>query len=325
VKILKKPEVFLAHSVPERVLNYLEEHCTYQIWDQQKNLKREDLKEILKSVDGALLTGHSADADLVKDSERLKVISTATVGYDNFDAQGLASENVLLTHTPYVLDETVADLLFGLILSGSRRIAELHSQIQAGNWDRSTSQAALYGQDVYEKTLGIVGMGRIGEKIAHRAKEGFGMKILYHNRSNRPKAEERYNAEKVELDDLLTRSDVVVLMVPLTEETTHLINKEALQKMKKTALLVNGARGPVIDEQALIEALQNNDIFGAALDVFETEPLPKDHPFLHLRNVTLTPHIGSATAATREAMAMRAVKNLVAGAKGDTPMDVVKP
>ncbi|GAF22144.1 hydroxypyruvate reductase [Bacillus sp. JCM 19047] len=322
--MLSKPKVFLAHPVPESALTYLSQHCSYTIWDQQKTLQQDDLRAILKQVDGALLTGHAVDAALVEGCDRLKVISTATVGYDKFDPTGLANEGVLLTNTPYVLDETVADLLFGLILSGSRRIAELHTHIQNGEWSKETASDALFGQDVYEKTLGIVGMGRIGEKIAHRAKEGFGMNILYHNRSHRPEAEKRYNAEKVELDDLLSRSDIVVLMVPLTDETKHLIDKDALRKMKSTALLVNGARGSVIDERALIEALQNNEIFGAALDVFETEPLPHDHPFLTMKNVTLTPHIGSATAATREAMAMRAIQNLVAGAKGETPTDVVK-
>ncbi|GAF14270.1 hydroxypyruvate reductase [Bacillus sp. JCM 19046] len=321
---MNKPHVFLAQSVPDSVLSYIADHCDYTIWDKDEKPTTEQLKEILRHSDGALLTSLSADEELVKNCERLKVISTATVGYDRFDPIGLAKHNVYLTNTPYVLDETVADLLFGLILSGSRRIAELHKEVIDGNWTAKTSQSSLYGQDVYKKTLGIIGMGRIGEKVVHRAKEGFNMSVLYHNRSVRPEAEERYGAKKVELDTLLEESDIVVLMVPLTEETTHLIGKEELSKMKQTALLVNGARGPVIDEKALIEALTTNEIFGAALDVFEQEPLPSNHPFLSLKNVTLTPHIGSATAATREAMAMRAAENLVAGALGKTPVDIVK-
>lgn len=322
--IVNKPQVFLAQPVPDSVLSYIGEHCDYTIWDQNEKPTKEQLKEILLHSDGAMLTGLSADEELVRDCVRLKVISTATVGYDRFDPTGLANQNIYLTNTPYVLDETVADLLFGLILSGSRRIPELHKEIIDGNWTEDTTQQSLYGQDVYGKTLGIIGMGRIGEKVVHRAKEGFGMSILYHNRSAKPEAEERYEAKKVELDILLEESDVVVLMVPLTAETKHLIGKEELTKMKQTALLVNGARGPVIDEDALINALKNKDIFGAALDVFEQEPLPKDHPFLTLENVTLTPHIGSATGATREAMAMRAAKNMVTGALGQIPTDVVK-
>lgn len=321
---MNKPHVFLANQVPTDVLSYISTHCEYTLWDPSKPLTKEELKKALISVDGALLTGHGADADLVKDCNNLKVVSTATVGYDRFDPKGLAAHDVLLTHTPYVLDETVADLLFGLILSGTRRIAELHEQVKAGKWSKETSQHSLYGQDVHQKTLGIIGMGRIGEKIVHRAKEGFGMSILYHNRSSRKEVEETYGAKKVELNTLLEESDIVVLMVPLTDETKHLIGQKELAKMKSTALLVNGARGPVVDESALIEALENKEIFGAALDVFEQEPLPNNHPFLNLENVTLTPHIGSATAATREAMAMRAAENLVAGALGKTPQDIVK-
>ncbi|WP_346243771.1 D-glycerate dehydrogenase [Shouchella clausii] len=320
---MSKPTVFLARSLPEAALNHVSQFCHLRIWDESKPLTREALAHELADVDGAMLTGIGADAELVKHASKLKVISTATVGYDGFDVAGLAEQNIYVTNTPYVLDETVADLLFGLILSGARRIAPLHEQVKAGNWTKQTTAQSLYGQDVYNQTLGIVGMGRIGEKIVHRAKEGFGMKILYHNRSSRPEIEKKYGAKKLELHELLEQADVVVVMVPLTEATRHLIGKEELSKMKETAILVNGARGAVIDEAALIEALKQKTIFGAALDVFEIEPLPPGHPLLELDNVTLTPHIGSATAATREAMALRAAENLVAGALGQKPRDAL--
>ncbi|WP_059103619.1 2-hydroxyacid dehydrogenase [Shouchella shacheensis] len=319
-----KPYVYIARPIPEQVEAYIAEHCDYKIWRQEdEKVPTDILYKELQQVDGAFLTGYQVNDELLSHAERLKVVSISSVGYDNYDTEALKRHGVIATHTPYVLDETVADLLFALILSGSRRIAELHEYVKAGKWG-TEPDSALFSQDVHHATLGIIGMGRIGEKIVRRARLGFEMEILYHNRSSRPRLEEQYEAKKVELDELLQQADVVVVMVPLTEETRHFIGKRELDLMKPTALLVNGARGSVIDEPALVEALQQKKIHGAALDVFEQEPLPQDHPLLSLENVTLTPHIGSATAKTREGMAMRAAENLVAGVTGGKPRDVIK-
>ncbi|WZX99769.1 D-glycerate dehydrogenase [Bacillus sp. FSL W7-1360] len=320
---MSKPYVFIDEALPMSVEKYLAKYCTYTMWSKSQPVPTHTLQNELKKAAGAMLTQSRPRAADIAHAPHLKVISTATVGYDHLDVAMLAAHGITVTNTPYVLDETVADLIFGLILSGCRRIAELHTWVRAGGWNQVVP-LELYGQDVYNKTLGIIGMGRIGEKIAHRAKHGFNMSILYHNRSQRPEEEKLYDAKKVDLTTLLETADVVVIMVPLTKETTHLIGAKELAKMKPTAVLVNGARGAVIDEDALIAALKQQQIWGAALDVFEQEPLPSGHPFLTLENVTLTPHIGSATAATREAMAQRAAENLVAGLNGQQPQDIVE-
>ncbi|SDI56486.1 2-hydroxyacid dehydrogenase [Natribacillus halophilus] len=319
-----KPYVYIAHPIPEHVESYIAEHCDYNIWnDSNEKIPKERLKEELKNADGAMLTGQPVDEELLAATENLKAVSTVSVGYDRYDIDALKKYNVYGTHTPYVLDDTVADLIFGLILSGGRRIAELHEYVKAGEWGVEPD-SAFYGYDIHHSTLGIIGMGRIGEKIVQRARFGFEMDIVYHNRSRKPELEETFDAVRLELNELLSRADFVVVMVPLTDETKQLIGEEELRLMKSSAVLINGARGPVVDENALVAALQEKSIFSASLDVFEQEPLPKDHPLLDLPNVTLTPHIGSATQKTDEEMMMRAAVNMVEGASGQTPQDVIK-
>ncbi|QQK77043.1 D-glycerate dehydrogenase [Salicibibacter cibarius] len=319
-----KPYVYIAHPIPSKVEAYIAEHCEYKIWNEaNEKIPKGQLKEELKSADGAILTGYDVDEALLADTEKLKVVSTVSVGYNRYDTAALKKHNVYGTHTPHVLDETVADLIFGLVLSGGRRIAELHEYVKGGHWGEEPD-SAFYGYDIHQRTLGIIGMGRIGEKIAKRARFGFDMAIRYYNRSRKPEMEEKYDAVRLELDELLKQADFVVLIVPLTDDTYQLIGQRELELMKSSAVLINGARGPVVDEDAVVQALKNETIFSAALDVFEKEPLPSDHPLLSLRNVTLTPHIGSATRNTDESMMMRAAENMVQGAYGKTPKDVVK-
>ncbi|MBM7631232.1 2-hydroxyacid dehydrogenase [Geomicrobium sediminis] len=318
-----KPYVYIGHPIEKETEAYIAKHCHYKIWNEENEKVPEVvLKQELKHADGAMLTATKVTDEIVRDANQLKVISTVSVGYDQFDVDVLSKHGIYGTHTPYVLDDTVADLIFGILLSASRRIGELHHYVKKGKWTIEPD-SAFYGQDVHHKTLGIVGMGRIGEKIVRRAKLGFEMDIVYHNRSRKPEIEEQYDVSYVELEELLKTADFVLLMVPLTDETVKLIGANELSLMKSTAVLINGARGPVIDEGALVQALKNKDIFSAALDVFETEPLPSDHPFLQLDNVTLTPHIGSATLATTRAMEMRAAENVVQGALGNVPRDVI--
>lgn len=246
-----------------------------------------------------------------------------SVGYNNFDVEAMRKRNVIGTNTPHVLNETVADLAFALLLASARRIVELDKFVKAGNWKPTTVYSDTYGKDVHGATLGIIGMGRIGEAIARRAKFGFEMDVLYHNRTRKPDAEKKYEAAYRDLPTLLAESDYVILMTPLTSETFQLIGEEEFKVMKKSAVFINVSRGQTVDEQALIRALKNGEILAAGLDVFEKEPVNADNPLLTLPNVITVPHIGSATAKTEEKMAMRAAENLVAVLTGNQPQDPV--
>jgi gluconate 2-dehydrogenase len=228
----------------------------------------------------------------------------------------------MATNTPDVLNETTADAIFGLLLITARRMAELDRYVKEGKWEAPIGEN-LFGVDVHHKTLGIIGMGKIGTAIAKRAHFGFGMNILYHNRSRNQKAEEQFHATYCELEDLLKQSDFVCLMTPLTSETKHLIGLKQFQLMKRSAIFINGSRGQTVNEKDLIYALQNKLILGAGLDVFEQEPVPKDHPLLKMNNVVTLPHIGSATYETRYAMAKLATENLIKGLKGLCPPNLI--
>ncbi len=318
-----KPKVFIAKPVPPEVEAYIGEHCEYRIWDKEEPIPESVLLEELQDVDGYLAQHAHVTEELLQQFPRLKVVSNAAVGYDGLDLEAMKKARVLATHTPHVLDETVADLAFALMLSSSRRIAELNNFVKAGKWQKGTQAKELFGMDVHHATLGIVGMGRIGEKIARRAVFGFEMNVLYNARSRKPELEEQYQMSYAELDTLLAASDFVVLIVPLTPETEKLIGERELKLMKKTAFLINCARGKVVDEQALIAALEQGEILGAGLDVFEQEPVSSENPLLRMPHVVTVPHIGSATAQTRDAMAQLAAENLVAGVTGSIPKYVV--
>ncbi|MFM2486632.1 2-hydroxyacid dehydrogenase [Celerinatantimonas yamalensis] len=255
---------------------------------------------------GGLTLGEEQLAQL----PQLKAISTISVGYDSYDIEALSRAGVTLSHTPGVLDETVADSVFALMLSCARRIVELADWVRDGQWQGSLPKS-YYGCDVHHKTIGIVGMGRIGMAVARRAHYGFGMSVLYHNRHSKPMAEQQFAARLVDLDELLQTADFVVLLTPLTTQTFHLIAAAQLAMMKPSAILVNVARGDVIDEAALIEALQQKTIAGAGLDVFHQEPLANDSALLKLPQVVALPHIGSATTQTRAAMSELAVTNMI--------------
>jgi glyoxylate reductase len=242
---------------------------------------------------------------------------------DNIDVSAATRHGVLVTNTPDVLTEATADLAWALLLAVARRIVEADQDLRREGFPGWTFLPKHMGVDVYGRTIGIVGFGRIGQALAKRAK-GFGMTILYHARTRKPKAEEELGARFAALPELLRESDFVVLCVPLTTETHHLIGKNELSLMKREAILVNVARGPVVDEEALVWALKEGKILGAGLDVFECEP--EVHPeLLTLRNVVLTPHIGSATWATRRRMAALAVDNVLAALRGERPPTLVNP
>ncbi|WP_440073580.1 2-hydroxyacid dehydrogenase [Pseudomonas fragariae (ex Marin et al. 2024)] len=279
--------------------------------------------EALPESHGLIGAGRKLGRKQLQSATRLEVVSSISVGYDNYDVDYLSERGILLTNTPDVLTESTADLGFSLIMSSARRVAELDAYTKAGQWTRSI-EPPHFGTDVHGKTLGIVGMGNIGAAIARRGRLGFNMPILYAGNSRKTQLEEELGAQFRSLDQLLAEADFVCLVVPLSEKTKHLIGRRELSLMKPGAILVNIARGPIVDEPALIEALQNGTIRGAGLDVYEKEPL-SESPLFQLKNAVTLPHVGSATTETRQAMADRAYGNLRSALLGERPQDLVNP
>ncbi|MGR2858547.1 glyoxylate/hydroxypyruvate reductase GhrB [Erwinia sp. 1181_3] len=319
-----KPNVVLYKSLPDDLRARLDEHCCVT---EVNDLSPETLAahaSAFSEAEGILGSGGKVDADFLQHMPKLRVASTVSVGYDNFDVAALNDNGVLLMHTPTVLTETVADTMMALVLSSARRVVEMAERVKAGEWQKSIAPD-WYGVDVHHKKLGILGMGRIGLALAQRAHLGFGMPILYNARKQHPEAEQRFDAQYCDLDTLLAESDFLCISLPLTAQTHHLIGREQLAKMKKSAVLINAGRGPVVDEQALIAALKDGTIHGAGLDVFEQEPLPVSSELLQLRNVVALPHIGSATHETRYGMAKDAVDNLIAALSGKVEKNCVNP
>jgi gluconate 2-dehydrogenase len=277
----------------------------------------------VRDAHGMLGANVTVGRALLEPARRLETIATISVGYDNFDVEYLTRRGIVLSHTPDVLTETTADTIFALMLASARRVVELARFVQMGEWRRAIS-SAQYGVNVHSKTLGILGMGRIGQAVARRGRLGFGMNVLYYNRSQVPAAEAAFDARRLPLDELLSQSDFVCVVLPLTSATERLIGAREFALMKPGAVFVNGARGRIVDEAALIEALRGGTIRAAGLDVFEHEPLPPDSPLLMMENVVALPHVGSATHETRFAMSQLAVDNLVAALDGK-PQNVVNP
>ena len=319
-----KPSIILYNALPDDLLHRLEEHFTVT---QVPNLRPETVEQLAQafaSAEGLLGSSETVNSALLEKMPKLRAASTVSVGYDNFDVAALNARSVLLMHTPTVLTETVADTVMALVLSTARRVVEVAERVKVGEWTKSIGPD-WFGTDVHHKTLGIVGMGRIGLALAQRAHFGFNMPILYNARRHHPEAEERFNARYCDLDTLLQTADFVCLILPLTEETHHLFGAAQFAKMKSSAIFINAGRGPVVDENALIAALQSGEIHAAGLDVFEQEPLPVDSPLLSLPNVAALPHIGSATHETRYNMAACAVDNLIDALQGKVEKNCVNP
>ncbi|PMZ71931.1 2-hydroxyacid dehydrogenase [Pseudomonas sp. FW305-70] len=280
------------------------------------------LREALPRAHGLLGASLKLDAELLDLAPDLQAIASVSVGVDNYDIDYLTERRILLSNTPDVLTETTADTGFALILATARRVVELANLVRAGQWNRNIGPAH-FGSDVHGKTLGIIGMGRIGEALAQRGHCGFGMPVIYHSQSPKPAVEQRFNARYRSLSELLQQADFVCLTLPLTAETQGLIGEEQFAQMRPETIFINISRGKVVDEAALIEALRTGRIRAAGLDVFDREPLNQDSPLLQLNNVVATPHIGSATHETREAMARCAVDNLLAALAGERPANLV--
>ncbi|MDI2586788.1 D-glycerate dehydrogenase [Psychrobacillus sp. NEAU-3TGS] len=278
--------------------------------------------DYLEKTEGIIGLDLVVDKDLLENAPNLKIVSNVSVGYNNLDVEELTNRNIMATNTPDVLTDTVADTVFGLLLATARRIPELDHFVKSKRWNNPL-ESEHYGIDVHHKTLGIIGMGKIGQAIAQRASLGFDMKILYNSRKKKPEAEAKYNATYCSLDELLKQSDFVILITPLTEETNGFIGRREFQLMKKSAIFINGSRGKTIIEKDLIESLKNGEIAAAGLDVFKIEPVEHDNPLLNMKNVVTLPHIGSSTYETELKMSELAAKNLVAGLNGEKPPSLI--
>ena len=325
---MSKPKLFATRELPGDVFKRLSEYYEVEVWPEYTAPPYEVLLKKAKQSDALItLLTDKIDCNLLELAQpRLSIVSQYAVGYDNIDTECATRLGVYVTNTPGVLTDATADLTWALIMAITRRIVEADKFVRSGEWYRSGTgwhPMMLLGFEITGKTLGIIGMGRIGRAVAQRAK-GFRMRIIYYDKYRLPEEmEKELGAEYVDLDTLLREADVISIHTPLTPETHHMIGEEQLKKMKKTAYLVNTSRGKVIDTDALVKALREKWIAGAALDVFEEEPISPDHPLTKLDNVVLTPHIGSATWETRTRMADIVAENLIAFAKGEVPPTLV--
>jgi glyoxylate reductase len=323
---VSRPKVFVSRIIPEDGLRPILEACDATVWEDELPPPRDALLRSIDGCDGVLtLLTDKVDAEFLdRAGPNLKVVSNFAVGFDNIDVRACTERGIPAGNTPGVLTETTADLAWALLMAAARRVAEGDRYVRAGKW-KTWGPMLLMGPDVHGATLGVVGFGRIGQAVARRA-QGFGMRILYHDLSPAsPAVEAELGATYMPLEDLLPKADFVSLHVNLSPQTQGLLNAERLRWMKKTAILVNTSRGPVIDSMALVSALRDGVIAGAGLDVTDPEPLPGDHPLLSLENCLVVPHIASASRATRGKMASMAAANLLAGVAGERLPTPVNP
>lgn len=316
------PKVYVGLPIQESGRKLLEGKVDFKIWEKEGAPPRNELLEDIKDVEG-LLSGLpiKVDAELFAAAPKLKVVSNFAVGYDNIDVAEATKRGICVTNTPEVLTPATADLAFALILASARRIIEANAFLRSGDW-KVWHPELLVGQEVAGSTIGIIGLGQIGQAVARRAR-GFDMKILYFDPFRRPELETQLEARYVQLDELLRESDFVTLHCILDDKTRGLIGERELRLMKKNAILINAARGPLVDQGALYKACSEKWIWGAGLDVFAKEPVPLDEPLLTLPNVTTVPHIGSASIVARNGMAARSAENLLAVLEGKRPRDLV--
>jgi len=323
---MTRPRVFVTRKIFREALDRISQAADMEVWPDDLPPSYDVLLRKARDADGILtMLTDKIDANLMEKSPRIRVISNMAVGHDNIDVAAATRRGIRVGYTPGVLTETTADLIFSLIMAAARRVVEADKYTRDGQW-QTWGPMVLLGQDIHHATLGIIGLGRIGTEVARRAR-GFDMKILYYSRTRRTPGEEtRLGLEYVDqMPVLLSRSDFISLHVPLIKETYHLIGAKEFAVMKPTAVFINASRGPVTDQRALYEALKSGKIFSAAIDVTETEPIPMDDPLLTLRNIIITPHIGSAGVLTRTKMSLMAADNLLAGLRGETPPNCVNP
>ena len=318
------PRVLITHKLADEAVDVVRQSCEVHFTPLDRSPDAASLREAVAGMDGLIsVVTDTIDAALLQAGSHLKVVANVAAGYDNVDVPAATRHGVVVTNTPGVVTESTADLTWGLLFAIGRRVAEADRYVRAGKW-KEWRLMVLLGHDVHGSTLGIIGMGGIGQAVARRA-AGFGMTILYHNRRRLPEeVESKLGATWVELDELLQNADFVSVHTPLSAETRHLVGERELRLMKPTSYLINTSRGPVVDEEAVLRALQERWIAGAGLDVFEREPeVPQG--LKELENVVLLPHIGSASVASRTRMAVMAAQSAVAVVQGQRPQHVVNP
>jgi glyoxylate reductase len=320
-----RPRVFVTRQISAEALGRIRATADTEVWPDELPPSYDILRDKACGVDGLLtMLSDRIDASLMDAAPNLRVVSNYAVGFDNIDIAEATRRGIIVGNTPGVLTETTADLAFALLMAAARRLVEADGYTRKGLW-KTWGPGILLGQDIHHATLGIVGLGRIGTEVARRAK-GFGMQVLHHSRSRHNEVEQDLGIGYVpELNGLLESSDFISLHVPLTAETRHMISTEQFAMMKPDAVLVNTSRGAIIDQIALYQALKTHQIFAAAIDVTDVEPMPPDDPLLTLDNIIITPHIGSASFTTRREMAIMAANNLLTGLRGEVPPHCVNP
>jgi glyoxylate reductase len=320
---MPKAKVFITHPLYPDARNLLQSCCDCEFWSKPERPAHQELLDRLKDKEGlvCLLTERVGD-DLLRAAPKLRIVANVAVGYDNVDLPACTKRGVVVTNTPGVLDETTADFAWALLLAVARRVVEADRYVRAGNW-QGWNFDQFCGTDVWGKTLGIIGFGRIGRAVARRA-SGFSMKVIYASKTRAPEDVEReFSAEYRDLNALLAEADFITLHVPLNGDTRQMFDASKFGRLKPTAYLINTSRGPVVDEAALVHALESKKIAGAGLDVFEQEPFV--HPGLKRSNVVLAPHLGSASNETRAKMAITAAQNAVAMFQGQRPPNMLNP
>ncbi len=318
---MSKPKIFVSRRIPDAGMDLLFQECDVDLWDQELPPNREELLRHIEGVDGILsfLSDQINVEVFQKAGNNLRVISNYGVGFNNIDVVTATQKGIPVGNTPGVLTDATADLAFALMMSAGRRIVEAERYVREGKW-KTWGASTMLGVDFAGATLGIIGYGRIGKAMARRAL-GFGMRIIFYS----PSAKATTEATKVDLDTLYRESDFISLHAPLTAVTKGMVDTEAFNKMQPHTILVNTARGQMVDQDALYHALKEHKIFAAAIDVTDPEPLPLDHPLFELDNLIITPHIGSASKTTRDNMAVIAAQNLLAGINGDRLPHCVNP
>jgi len=316
-----KEKIFLTRTLHDFALKELKKKFQVEIHTGKIPIPKNSLKSKIKQVDGLICFPYDQiDKEIIQSAKNLKVISTFSVGYDHIDTKFAKEKKIRVGYTPDVLTNATADMAFALMIDSLRRISEGDRIIRKQKWNQIYGAYDYVGLDLQGKTLGIIGLGRIGKTFAKRAK-AFDMKIIYHNRKQISKIDEKKLGVKyTTFNKLITQSDIISIHVPHTDETNQMFNMKIFRKMKKTSFLINTSRGKVVNEKDLVVALKQKIIGGAGLDVFETEPISKNHQFLKLENVVLAPHVGSSTKETRTKMAKITVKNLILGIKGKKPI-----
>lgn len=322
---MPRPKVFVSRRIPDEGLNRIAAECDVDLWPQQLPPPSDVLRDLVKGCDGlvSLLTDR-IDGPLLDASPRLRVVSNYAVGFNNVDVPACTARGVCVGNTPGVLTDATADTAVTLLMAAARRLAESAADAKGGRW-LTWEPLGWLGQDLAGRTLGIVGMGRIGFAVAKRLHHGWGMKVLYTEQVPRPEADKEFGARRVELDELLAESDFVSAHVDLNPSTKGMFGAAQFKRMKRTAVFVNTARGPLVDQAALAEALRDGTIFAAGLDVTDPEPLPPGHELYKLPNCIIVPHIASATVGTRNAMARICAENLLAGVRGEPLPHWVNP